>query len=1121
MLNRVLSVALALAAVLAWMAAPASAQVKVWEAPVVVPTYPAAGPDPSPLFYEGRTYQGAKGPIYPYPIIDKLFDTKEDHTYKALWLENEYVRLCVLPELGGRIFEAVDKTNGYNFFYRQHVIKPALIGMLGAWISGGVEWNIPHHHRASSFIPVEYKLEEHADGSKTIWVGEMELRHRMRWVMGLTLRPGKAYVEATLRLFNETPVTNSFLYFANVSVHTNENYQVIFPPSVQWATQHSKVQFSNWPFSRQNYGGVDFTKGVNVSLWKNHPSPTSMFAFECQEDFLAGYDHGKHAGTLHIADHGIMPGKKFFTWGVGGEGKTWDNVLSDTDGPYLELMVGGYSDNQPDYSWIQPYEVKEVKEFWYPFRDIGGVKNANLDAAVNLEVEDGKAKIGVYTTEPRSGAKVTLTAAGKTIFEQALKTELAPGTPFQTEVQLPAGTREQDLRVAVTSKGRELVAYQPAVLATAPMPAPVTAPPPPEKIQTVEELYLTGQRLEQFHSPAREPDGYYLEAVKRDPGDYRANTALGLLYYRRALYAQAEQHLAKAVERVFRNYTRPRDGEAYYYLGMAQRAQGKSEAAADAFYRASWSYAWTSASSYALAEMAASRGEWAKALEHLDRALANNARSTKTMVLKAAVLRHMGRAEEADDLAVAALALDPLDDWAKYEVWLFQTLKLAPGAQPARDPAEVADLQPALEIAIGYASAGMYQDAAIDLEEYAAAQPAGARISPLVYYYGGYFQEKLGAADKAAAMYERARAAGPDFCFPFRLEELRILRHAAARNPQDSRAAYYLGNLLYDLQPAEAIKQWERARELEPGLAMVHRNLALAYARREHDLKKAVPSLEAAFERKQDPRWLYELDELYQAGEVAPEKRLDFFRKNQQVALDRDDTLTREIQLLVQTGNYDEALKHLDSRTFHIWEGAMVSAHDAWVDAHLLRGHKLLKAGKPLEAVKDYEAAREYPQRFGVGKPYGADRSAVMEYWIGAAYEAAGDAAKAREHYQTASTEAPGVSRRRRRAVDSAEVAFYQALALKKLGASEKAGAIFDGLVSSGQELLTRGAGVSDFAKFGERSAANVEQARAHYLMGLGHLGAGRNEQARTEFQQAVKLDVNQMWAAWELSAIK
>ncbi len=274
----------------------------------------------------------------------------------------------------------------------------------------------------------------------------------MRWIMGLTLRPGKSYVEATLRLFNNTPVTNSFLYFANVAVHTNENYQVIFPPSVDWATQHSKVQFSSWPFSKQDYGGVDFTKGVDVSWYKNHPSPTSMFAFEAQEDFLAGYDHGKHAGTLHIADHGVMPGKKFFTWGNGGDGRAWDNLLTDTDGAYLELMVGGYSDNQPDYSWIQPYEVKTVKEFWYPFRDTEGVKNANVDAAVNLEVNGAKALVAANTTSAYPDARVLLTAAGKTILDRT--TPISPSEPFSTEVAIPSESRRRIFASASRLAGR-------------------------------------------------------------------------------------------------------------------------------------------------------------------------------------------------------------------------------------------------------------------------------------------------------------------------------------------------------------------------------------------------------------------------------------------------------------------------------------------------------------------------------------------------------------------------------------------------------------------------------------------------------------------------------------------
>jgi len=278
--------------ILLWGAFPTFAfpDVRVWEEPLVIPTYLVGKPDKFPLFYNGRAYQGAKGPIYPYPMLDKLTDQREDKTYKALYLENDYVKICVLPEIGGRIFSAQDKTNHYDFFYHQHVIKPALIGMLGAWISGGVEWNFPHHHRATAFMPVDYTLTENPDGSKTIWVGEVEIRHRTKWIIGLTLYPGRSYLEATVKLFNRTPLAQSILYWANVAVHATNDYQIIFPPSTEFATFHGKNQFSRWPVSTEVFNRVDYTKGVDVSWYKNHQAPTSFFAWNDGEDFSAGYD---------------------------------------------------------------------------------------------------------------------------------------------------------------------------------------------------------------------------------------------------------------------------------------------------------------------------------------------------------------------------------------------------------------------------------------------------------------------------------------------------------------------------------------------------------------------------------------------------------------------------------------------------------------------------------------------------------------------------------------------------------------------------------------------------------------------------------------------------------------
>jgi hypothetical protein len=445
-------------------------------------------------------------------------------------------------------------------------------------------------------------------------------------------------------------------------------------------------------------------------------------------------------------------------------------------------------------------------------------------------------------------------------------------------------------------------------------------------------------------------------------------------------------------------------------------------------------------------------------------------------------------------VARQAMDLDGLDPRLRRE------RALAQGG--AIDPTE--DTEEYLEMAGDYGNAGLYGDAIAALEE------IRSREHPMVYYSLAWFSEQAGKAENAAKYRALAARAPADFCFPFRQEEMFALQAAIERSPKDARARYYLGNLLYDLQPQAAIGQWEQARALDPSFALVRRNLAQAYARRERDIKKATAEMETAFSLRQQPRWLAEVDELYEAGGAPPATRLAFFRKHQQIALDRDDVLAREIRVLVQAGGYDEALKLLAGRNFHIWEGADISAHDMFVDAHLLRGHGLLKAGKAAEARKDYEAALEYPANLGVGKPYRGDRSAITYYSIGAAEEAAGHAEQARQAYRKAVAEGGA----------GPEVAYHVALARKKLGETQKAAAMFDKLVAEGQAMLKQGVTRDDFAKFGGRREPHVASARAHYVTGLGYLGLGKTAEARAELEQAVKLDVNQMWAGYVLSTL-
>jgi len=410
-------------------------QVRLYEQDWSIPTYKVNPPNKNPMFFKNEVYQGASKYIYPYKLLDDLTNEKEDKAWKALILENEYIKLCITPEIGGKLYYGTDKTNGYNFLYKNNVVKPANIGMLGAWVSGGIEWCVIHHHRASTFLPVDYDLVENEDGSKTVWIGETEPRHRMRWTIGITVFPGKSYYQTEVKIHNRTSLTQSLLYWANVAVSVNDDYQVIFPPSVDNVTYHAKNSFAHWPVSHEIYNNRDYSDGIDISWWKNSPASISFFANDLKEDFMGGYDHGKESGTIHIGDHNIVKGAKLWEWGSGPNGQATEAKLTESDGPYAEIMVGAFSDNQPDYSWIKPYEVKNFKQYWYPVKDIQGFKNANLNGAVNLEKRDGNAVfLGYYSTQRIANAKILLKNKGNIIFEKIL--EISPVKTFTETIKI-------------------------------------------------------------------------------------------------------------------------------------------------------------------------------------------------------------------------------------------------------------------------------------------------------------------------------------------------------------------------------------------------------------------------------------------------------------------------------------------------------------------------------------------------------------------------------------------------------------------------------------------------------------------------------------------------------------
>ncbi|HET7625361.1 MAG TPA: DUF5107 domain-containing protein [Verrucomicrobiae bacterium] len=975
---------------------------------LVIPTYLPAPPDKNPMFLEKRVYQGSSGKVYPLPFTDRIAEKPIDRKWKAVWIENEFVRAMVLPEIGGRIHVLQDKTNGCDVIYNQPVIKPALVGLAGPWISGGIEFNWPQHHRPATFLPVNFEIEEHADGSKTIWCSDHDPMCRMKGMHGVCLHPGKNFLELKVRAYNRTPFAQTFLWWANVATRVHEAYQSFFPPDVSFVADHARRSMSEYPLAQGFYYGVNYgergRKGVSqneipkqfvpphckskvqnskskvpnylpndLSFYANIPVPTSYMCMGSKEDFFGGYDYFAQAGIVHVANHHISPGKKQWTWGNHEFGYAWDRNLTDADArgefpPYIEIMAGVYTDNQPDFSFLQPGETKTWSQFWYPIQKIGAAQHANLDAAISFRISKKELRIGVAVTGNQPRATITIFAKEKELVR--FERDLSPAIPFVEKIVLPKNIAETDLRISVGDKtGRELISYQPGPRAKSKVPPPATEPLAPEKIFSNDELFITGLHLEQYRHATRSPVIYWREALRRDPLDSRCNNAMGLWHLKRGEFAEAEKYFRKAIERLTRRNGNPYDGEAYYNLGLCLRYQfagsknRQSEEAYAAFYKATWNQAWCAAGFHALAEMDCARKNWSVALEHLNRSLRFDTDNLRARNLKVIVLRKLNRPDEADELLRETLKLDPLDFWSRH----LNGEVLADGRQYIS-----CDLQTRLDIAHDFARAGFFGEAIELLENgehtrlaCSIRRPAELEVIsetpmtatgtvalpdqswgalPMIFYTLGWLHEKIGDGKSALKFYQNANAQSPDYCFPARLEEIEILQSAMRANPNDARAPYYLGNLFYDRRRhAEAIRLWEKSAKLDPNFSIVWRNLGIGYFNILKNPAKAKAAYEKAFRANpSDARLLYERDQLWKRLGARPKKRLRELEKFPQLVSRRDDLSVEICALYNQTGQSEKTVKILAARKFQPWEGGEGGALGQHVRAQLALGRAAL-----------------------------------------------------------------------------------------------------------------------------------------------------------------------------------
>jgi len=928
---------------------------------ITLPTYPwAAVKHP---YFRGTDRVN----IYPYPMLDFLSRDKTNRTYQTVVLENDYLRITFLPELGGKIHEVIDMTTGQPMFYVNHVIKPALIGQAGAWTSGGVEWNMgPQGHTVGCMQPVDVViLPREKDGSQSVAIGETERIYGTKWTVVVTLRPGRSFIEERIRIYNPTETIRPYYFWNCTAAPNTKGFRFIYPMTL--GTDHGAEKFFNWPIN----------EGKDLSHGTNYQDASSIFAWHCDQDFFGSYNDDLDHGVVAYANHHQLPGKKAWTWGWGSYGTMHQMDLTDDDGPYNEVQTGPLL-TQGEVGRLDPCEAVEWKEWWYPIHGLGGFTYANKDMAVNASVEGRQLRLRILGTQDYKKVDLWVRGPhGESGWHASAVCVLSPRQP--TSLLLDLGTNAPPFEITLYAKPEAIACFSFPLDLPKRQPPPKRAPP-----ETAAELAQAGW---QEFLLARFPDAeaQFRKALVNDPKCIAAHTGLAYLNLERDPAAAAKAAQA-ALE------VEPDGGRARFVLAVAEDRLGDTKAALDDAWKASLDPATAVAGRALAARLMMLR---TRDYRGVVKALSETGPWQSDPVCRnrlAFALQQSGERQRAVELAIHNLTVDPLDGFARSLLWYER-----------REPMglELAGLlreQPhaLMELVVTHAELDQPHQA-LTLCQYADAFHVVRLSQPQEGALLAYWRLCMGDRDrvthppalKEAAAHQRpdrieralpgAQAGNAGGVFPHHRQSGPVLRWACEQDPKDGQAALHFGHLLFHLgRHAEGRELWQKAAELGAEPVIAYRALGMAAKTLDNDLKSAREWLEKA--NQADPtdaivardlaNVLFALAD--QASSDAEKRELttesrDRLRGAFEQGKGRSDFVALLARSHSRLGESAETAKLLDSVRITIWEGAH-EAHDLFEETHLALGDAHMKAGRPAEALAEFNRALEYPKNLATGR---------------------------------------------------------------------------------------------------------------------------------------------------------
>lgn len=889
-------------------------------------TYSFSDPDPIP----------AKKKIYPYFRFDGFTDKAVTKEWKVVELENDYIKVQLLPEIGGKIWTAIDKKSGKDFLYNNGVVKFRDIALRGPWVSGGIEFNYGIiGHTPNTATPVDYLVRKNLDGSVSCFVSTLDLLTRTRWVLEVKLEKDKVYFSTNSYWFNSTAFEKPYYTWMNAGIPVGNNVQFLYPGSHY--IKHGG-ESHQWPLDGSG-------RHLNFYLENAFEGSKSYHVLGVHSNYFGGYWAEEDFGMIHFSKRSDKLGKKIFLWAQSQQGKIWEDLLTDNSGQYVEIQSGRlFNQNIFESSFtpfkqlgFAPYSSERWSEYWYPFQGLEGFTTANLLGAFNIEAEKQSLSIKF---SPVQSVRDTLTVYSKEGLPlKNLFVKASPMEVFEKDFKLGAAEQPAYLKL----KGHIIKFNDQEKSLSRPLTTPENFKP-----ESAYGLYLQGRDLFRFRN-YQLAEEKIMASLKKDSLFPPSLVEMAKIKLFRMQNDVAFTYAKKALSIDTYN------PKANFYYGVAASNLNRYYDALDGFEVASLSHAYRNASYTALSKIYMKERDFFKAEEYVRLSLQNNPENLEALKLLYVLIRISHDQTALQETIDKIQNLNPLDHFLGFETYYSNPTKENEDRFKSLIKNEL-PFETYLELAIWYYNINRIKESKKVLE-----------LAPknLIGFYWLAFLNREMKPELSEEYLKKAQEASADFIFPFRQETADVLQWASS-NDVSWKPDYLLA----------LIEDFRGNRQKAFSLIKSHDNIDFApfyvvkaqldqTASKKEKLKYFQEA--ASLEPKQ---WRYgiflaeawiELDQAKKATEIL-EKYFKADKDNYILGL-------AFVSSLMQADRYEKAEKILSILKILPFEGAN-DAREYYRQTKLMLAYQEMEKGNFNKALKKIDDAELWPENLGVGKPY-------------------------------------------------------------------------------------------------------------------------------------------------------